>query len=1290
MAQTAQRLTLALALLAWIAAPAFGQSASTATISGTVVDSGGGVIPGATVLVTSEAGTKLETISNSQGVFNIPAVTAGAYKVSVSLSGFKTWTTDVRVAVGTPVNLKATLEVGAITEEVIVRTNSEILNTQTATVASTLNADQINRMPTPTRNALNAVTFLPGVNTAGTNRNSTVNGLPESMINITLDGVGNNDNFNKSTDGFFASVTPRQDAIEAVTVTTAVSGANQGGSGGVTIAMQTRSGTNQFSGSGYEYFRHPNMNTNSWGNERNSLPKNDIKLNQFGARTGGPIVLPGLYDGRGKAFYFFHYEQLRLPRNDTRTRTVWHPEVLDGWMSYTAGDDIRRVNVLDVAAATGNLTSLDPTVMDMLNRIRASTQTTGVINQTDDLLTDSYVWQVPGRLFEQQPTTRIDINLTPRHRLSGSASSLFTFRDRDYLNSAEERFPGAPNYRVFKSTRPLYSVTLRSTLSSNMVNELRGGLTAVGGAGSRFGQPADPSQGRDSFADMDHFAINLNGVTDWWVVNNPSWRAAPTYNIDETLSWQMGRHSLNLGASFLRSSAWENAQNIVPTVNLGFVASEDPADSMFDTSNFPGASSGELNDARYIYAMLTGRVSSITGTAALDPDTNRYVPFGPRRREGRIDVFSAFAQDSWRMTPTLTLNYGVRWDVQMPFTTVNDTMSTVTLESACGMSGLGDGGTYSKCAMFSRNDVSTQPGYQPPHFIQYSGGTKGYDTDWNNFAPSLGVAWRPNVQSGFLRAILGDPEAATIRGGYSVSYERQGIGRFTGQFGANPGSTITINRTNGIGNLVNTGAGETWPLLFRDRERITNAPFNETPEFPIAVRSGRADDLQLFAPDIEVASARSWTIGFQRSLSRDMAVELRYVGTRGVDQWSELNYNEPDIINNGFYDEFRLAVANLQANNAAGGSRAGSFAYFGPGSGTSPLPIYLAYLNGRTNAGDPAAYSSTIWRSTALTGDMAVHNPFPRNSANDLDGNSGRRNNALAAGLPANFFVVNPDVDDVAVFDSGAFSDYHAMQIEMRRRLSRGLQANLSYQYAVEGGSAFLGFMFGRIMNQSPNVRHAIKTQWDWTIPVGRGQRFGTDMHPVLDTLLGGWSFNGVGRVQAVTVNFGNVRLVGMTQKDLQKMYTHEIQFNDDGVPFVQMLPDDVILNTRRAFSTSATSETGYGALGVPEGRYIAPAQSAGCTQLKQGDCAPRTLLIRAPWFSRFDVGVAKRIPLKGRTNLEVRFEMLNLFDNINFNNAANPGTGATIFQTTGHYTDANNTFDPGGRLGQFMIRINW
>jgi hypothetical protein len=138
------------------------------------------------------------------------------------------------------------------------------------------------------------------------------------------------------------------------------------------------------------------------------------------------------------------------------------------------------------------------------------------------------------------------------------------------------------------------------------------------------------------------------------------------------------------------------------------------------------------------------------------------------------------------------------------------------------------------------------------------------------------------------------------------------------------------------------------------------------------------------------------------------------------------------------------------------------------------------------------------------------------------------------------------------------------------------------------------------------------------------------------------------------------------------------------------MLPDDVILNTRRAYSVSTTSATGYSDLGVPQGRYIAPANSADCIQLKTGDCAPSTLLIRAPFFTRFDIGVTKRFPLGGRVNFEFRMDILNVFDAVNFTPVANPGTGGTIFTSTAAYRDPDNTFDPGGRIGQLGFRLNW
>ena len=296
-----------------------------------------------------------------------------------------------------------------------------------------------------------------------------------------------------------------------------------------------------------------------------------------------------------------------------------------------------------------------------------------------------------------------------------------------------------------------------------------------------------------------------------------------------------------------------------------------------------------------------------------------------------------------------------------------------------------------------------------------------------------------------------------------------------------------------------------------------------------------------------------------------------------------------------------------------------------------------------TPAHTPAARQT--WTNTTLASRLVHTNPNPNfvssttvtagaatirnaNAAGDLDNNLTFRNNAIAAGLPANFFVVNPQADQVSVRDSGAFSTYHAMQIELRRRLSHGLALNGSYQYALEEGSEFLGFHFGRASSPTnASIRHAIKAQWDWTVPVGRDERFGRNLNGVLNAIVGGWQFNGAGRFQQRTTNFGNVRLVGMTKDEAQKLYRWDARPDPlTGETIVFAFPDDVILNTRRAFSVSTTNPNGYSDLGAPEGRYFAPANSADCIQLKPGDCADRAVVLLAPWFTRFDIGLTKKI----------------------------------------------------------------
>jgi len=309
-------------LLALASTPALAQGSSASSLSGTVVDADGGAIPGATVVVKNNAtSVTTETVSNSAGQFSFPGLNAGIYTVTVSLPGFKTFVaTEVRLVSSTPASITARLEIGALTETVEVRAASELVQTQSATVASTLTTEQLTELPLVSRNALYSLAMLPGISASGNNlRNSIINGLPNNTVNITIDGIATG-NALQSGDGFFSMVTPRMDAVEEVTVTGAVPGVGAG-AGSVQIAFVTRSGSNQFDSSAYLYLRDPKFNTNYYFNTVNNLPKNEAKLRTYGGRVGGPIVLPG-YDGRGKAFFFVNFEHQHLPSSATRTRTI--------------------------------------------------------------------------------------------------------------------------------------------------------------------------------------------------------------------------------------------------------------------------------------------------------------------------------------------------------------------------------------------------------------------------------------------------------------------------------------------------------------------------------------------------------------------------------------------------------------------------------------------------------------------------------------------------------------------------------------------------------------------------------------------------------------------------------------------------------------------------------------------------------------------------------------------------------------------------------------------------------
>jgi hypothetical protein len=1318
--------------VALCAPAAFGQGGATSSLAGTVTDPSGAVIPGATVIVKNMATSATsEAVTNAEGQFTIPALNAGTYSVTVSLSGFKTVTVnDVTVNAGVPAGVKVTMQVGGIEEQVVVTGGSEVVATQSSTVSTTMTSKQIAALPLTSRNAMDFVVNLPGVNTPGTARNSTVNGLPQGAINITLDGISIQDNYLKTSDGFFARVQPRLDAIEEVTVTSAANGADSGGQGAVNVRFVTKSGTNAFKGSTFFTLRHDALNANSFFNNRNltpdprtgKAPKAELRQYQPGFNAGGPIVIPGVWDGHDKAFFFFNYEDSRAPSNARRDRVILTQAAANG--DYTYGTT--TVNLLQLAAANGQTATLDPVVAKLFADMRAASGQGSITNLADPILQQAS-FQVPTNNFTPYPLGRVDYNVNKNHRLTGSFNYNHVDSTPDTTNNREPFFPGFPNTGSQQSTRYTTSNSLRSTFGANIVNELRVG--ASGGA-TYFSPELSPSLfGGTSVGDQAGFYLNIgNGCCSTALANagnnaNFSAREGATRVVEDTLNWVTGNHNLSFGASWTRGQVWLQNQQMVPELRFG-IATGDPAAGMFTIANFPGASNAQLNNARALYGLLTGRVTSIRGTVRLNEDTNQYEYLGNGFQRGHMNSIGFFAQDNWRVRNNLTINAGLRYELQTPFVSHNNSYSTATVVDLCGLSGVAaDGG----CNLFKPGTLTGRT----PQLVNYAKGTKAFDTDLNNLAPSLGMTWRPARDSGVLRRLFG-PEGDTVFfGSYAISYERLDLSSYTGPLGNNPGvSLLPIRDTTQSGQNALNNDGLGLPVLLRQTNRLGPGGFPVQPNYPLTPQ--RTDTIDIFNPHIQTPYAQTWAGGIRRKITRDLGVEVRYVGSRHLQGWDNINLNEIDIVNNGFMNEFRQAQQNLRANIAAGpgvgciggATTAGcqnNFAFTGA-PGTGPLPIYLAYFTGTpvVQAANPARYTGASWSDTNFTNPLATFNPQPftpagTNANSGLAGDPTRRNNALAAGLPVNLFLVNPDIATANFETNVGRTKYDSLQLDVTKRLSHGflLQGGYVFGNSYEAVRYSLKTPYKQVVQTGDpgSVTHAMKFNWIYELPFGNGRRFLGTASGWVDRLVGGWEIDGIARIQSGRmVDVGNVRLVGMSERDLRDAYKiHEYAptgLNPNAPVNIYMLPQDILENTVRAFSTSATSTTGYGTLGPPTGRYMAPANGPSCLETTgntatstvsgndigsiggSGDCGIRSLALTGPLYHRVDISAVKRTRIVGRTVFEFRADLINAFNHPNFTPVGFPtslanATNADNYRVTGVQENSS-------RIIQLVTRFSW
>jgi hypothetical protein len=1308
------QLLVLMAMLFVFVAAAFAQITTAGRMTGTVTDATGAVVPNVTVTAKNDQTQQTITVTtNNEGSWTMPSISNGTYTITVSGQGFKTTIIkEIKVDAGQPTTVNATLEAGGVNDQVVVTGGGEVLQTASANISSTITGRQIQELPFSTRDAMQLVLVMPGVQTPGTSRTSSVNGLPKSSLNITIDGANVQDNFLKSTDGFFTSTQPKSDAVEEVTVSTATPGAESAGGGAVQIRFVTKRGSSEFHGGLFWQHRNDYFNSNYYFNQKafDNLPRDRIILNQFGGNIGGPIMIPKLFTRRDKAFFFVNMEEFRLPQTFGVSRTVLTAQARQGIFTYSDSTGaVRNVNLYQIAATgAGGRTytnTPDPQTANALNLINTAAQK-GVlrdrISTNNDYNRLNLTFVDPARNIRRFPTIRLDFNVTEKHHVEVVHNYQHYFSAPDGVNSIFSIYPGTGSVLGGDgSTGSIYrnnftfAMAERWTIKSNLVNEIR--LTSSGNGTSLFRREFGPGQ----YKLFGGYVVGNPFTSAYQTYTSTSRRNTPVKTLNDNLFWQKGSHSINFGGSYTRIASWTQSAStqLVPSITMG-IAANDPintgATGIFTTTNFPGSTPAQRTDAQNLYALLTGRISATGRSASFNDGKFAY---GNRNEYNHLWELGIYAQDSWKFSPNLTLTGGLRWEYAPSPINDNNVYTRTTPEGVFGISGFGN---------FFKPGV-----YEGKHtqFQLLKPGEQGYRNSYDNFAPSVGFAWSPNFDSGPLKRALGGAGQTVFRGGYSIAFVREGFSPFNSMFGSNEGVSYATGTT--AANFP-TEFGAPGSRLLRDG----TYPFLPLPSpvFPFTARQGAS--INDFDPNLKPGYTQSWTFGIQRELTKDMALEVRYVGNHGTRLWGQYEIGEVNIFENGFLDEFKIAMENLRIARLTNPT-SNNFGNQGlPGQKAIPIiSTALATTNDTTfaqtitrgEAGRLAAnIAQDITRMNRLTSSAALASIIKPYTLNDP--------NTGAPITLSNFFVANPrSPANSWLMSNIGDTSYHALQVELRRRLSNGLLVQGNYvwaksmattfnQSAAANGTSPTTFRNLRLdKSVAPrDIRHAFKFDWIYELPVGPGKRFISGGPGFIKKTFEGWQIGGVTRIQSgapTGINSGRltfnnresgVVLYNMTQKQLQEMVKirKTSVCNASGVcqGVVYWLPQNVIDNTLAAFEVGGKTLANLDR----NAPYIGPPTTPG--QLGAN------LFVYGPWTSRWDLNLMKRTYITEKVNFELRAQFLNAFNQSSItiravgNNSDEQGIGATFGQTRNAFRDftVSGTNDPGGRLIEFQLRLNF
>jgi hypothetical protein len=1079
---------------------------STSSVTGTVVDPQGNVIPGATVTLTNAQKnfTRTQTTTDN-GSFAFSLIPPGQYQVDAEAKGFKKGVlTDVSAQVAKPTTITIQLEIGSVSEVVTVSAGAgEVLvNKQDATLGNNFVNQQITQLPLEARSPLALVTLQPAVTKEGY-----VAGARADQSNVTLDGIDINDaqtnaiaDINAIPNGG-AQLTPAQshpvirlnaEAIEEFRVTTVNANASAGRSSGAQIALVSKSGSNEWHGALFLANRNTSTTANDFFNNRSGVARPKLIRNTYGGAIGGPII-------RDRFFFFYSYEGRKDISETGVTRTVPLASLGRGELRYvnpSGGITTLTTAQLNTVFSAAQMNPIAIAALrDAAAKYPANDFTTGDSSATRQLNTAGFRFNAPTPVKLNSHSGRFDYNLNDKQILFLRANIIYD------LTGGVPQFPDTPAPNLWE--HPWGFVAGHTwTINSRFVNNFRYGVTR-----EAFSQQGDSADNAISFRFVfspRRFVRTLN-------------RTTPVQNFTDDLSWTSGNHSMSFGTNIRlisnKRSSFANAYDNAITNPSFYIGGGGSLSSLVNSFSPIGA--GFSSAVQNAATALIGRFSQYSALFTFNNDGTILPAGSPAARDFRTREYDWYGQDVWKVSPSLTVTYGLRYSYSTPIWENNGFETTTSIPLT----------TY-----FERRLAGAAAGkpYNELISIQLSGKKNNapplYNSDTNNFQPRIAVAWSPKFENGFFGKLFGTNSESVFRGGFGITNDYYGQ-QLAVSFDLNNALGFSSSRNINANTYSVTGTNRPLAPLFTGYgQAVRTLPNISIPgnlHFPQTAPMTFARPIQSSLDSALVAPINySWNFTYERELPKGMVLQLSYIGRSA----RNLIASRDVMALNNLVDpksgmDWYTAAGMLEDLRRAGvpASQVPQIPYF-----ANLFPSNLAHLMNINYWGEDLI-------NTAFNQTQAVYaNTDPDLYGNDWTDIQDVIDQAVNDGISTqNNLFFQPQYGALSSFSSIARSNYNAVTVSLRERLGTTLTMDFNYtlSHSLDDASglstagAFGGaFILNPILqhnsyaNSDFDIRHIINVNSVWQLPIGKGRMLFGNANSVVDSILGGWQLSGIFR----------------------------------------------------------------------------------------------------------------------------------------------------------------------------------